>query len=85
MDQSLLVTPYGMPSPEAYVIQINNEMTSKVIGKQGENMRAVSYHSNCKVVTASNSYQTTDYSTGLSKCVRNVFIDGTYAQYMQSK
>ncbi len=79
LDPSLLATPYGPPSPEAFVIQISNEMTSKVIGKQGENMRAISFHSQCKVVTASNSYQTTDYASGQSKSVRNVYVEGSFA------
>lgn len=42
-------------------------------------MRAISYHAQCKVVAASNSFNTIDFSTGVAKCVRNVFIEGTYA------
>ena len=54
-------------------------MTSKVIGKQGENMRAISYHAQCKVVAASNSYNIVDFASGVSKSVRNVFVEGSFA------
>lgn len=48
-------------------------------------MRAISYHAQCKVVAGSNSFHAIDYATGLAKSVRNVFVEGSYAQYMQSK
>ncbi len=37
----MLVTPYGIASQDAFTIPIPNDITNRVIGKQGENIRAL--------------------------------------------
>lgn len=44
VDKSMLVTPYGQASLDAYTILIPNEATNRVIGKNGENIRALQFY-----------------------------------------
>ena len=43
------LTPYGPPSPFAYVLPIPNEMVGQIIGKGGEKIRSLQNESGAKI------------------------------------
>jgi polyribonucleotide nucleotidyltransferase len=47
-DDSLL-TPYGPPSPYAYIIPVPNDSIGLIIGKQGEMIRKLQLDSGAKI------------------------------------
>lgn len=48
MDESLM-TPYGPPSPYAYIIPVPNDIVGLIIGKQGETIRKLQADSGAKI------------------------------------
>ena len=50
-DDSLL-TPYGPPSPYAYIIPVPNDSIGLIIGKEGEMIRKLQIDSGAKIQVA---------------------------------
>lgn len=44
-----MLTPYGPPSPYAYIIPVPNECVGLIIGKGGETIRFLQMRSGCKI------------------------------------
>jgi hypothetical protein len=63
-----LLTPYGPPSPYAYIIPVPNECVGLIIGKGGETIRYLQMKSGCKIQVAKKEIPSTN--------MRNVFIEG---------
>lgn len=63
-----LLTPYGPPSPYAYIIPVPNECVGLIIGKGGETIRYLQMKSGCKIQVAKKEIPLTS--------MRNVFIEG---------
>jgi far upstream element-binding protein len=63
-----LLTPYGPPSPYAYIIPVPNECVGLIIGKGGETIRYLQMKSGCKIQVAKKEIPSTS--------MRNVFIEG---------
>ena len=63
-----LLTPYGPPSPYAYIIPVPNECVGLIIGKGGETIRYLQMKSGSKIQVAKKEIPGTS--------LRNVFIEG---------
>jgi hypothetical protein len=48
-NQDHLMTPYGAPSPQAYVLPVPNEVVGLIIGRGGETIRALQVKSGAKI------------------------------------
>jgi transcription antitermination factor NusA-like protein len=48
LDESMM-TPYGPPSPYAYIIPVPNDIVGLIIGKQGETIRKLQQDSGAKI------------------------------------
>ena len=48
IDDSMM-TPYGAPSPNAYVIPVPNDIVGLIIGKGGETIRQLQLESGAKI------------------------------------
>jgi polyribonucleotide nucleotidyltransferase len=44
-----MMTPYGPPSPYAYIIPVPNDIVGLIIGKQGETIRKLQQDSGAKI------------------------------------
>ena len=47
-----IAKPHCTVSPSAFVLQVPNEVMSRVIGKNGENIRALSFLVKCKIAAS---------------------------------
>ena len=72
MDDSLL-TPYGPPSPYAYIIPVPNECIGLIIGKGGETIRLLQQKSGAKIQVAKKELPNSDQ--------RYVFVEVTEDKY----
>lgn len=72
-----MLTPYGPPSQNAYIISVPNECVGLIIGKGGEIIRQLQQESGAKIQVAKKEIQNTG--------VRNVFIDGPPERYEAAK
>ena len=75
--QDHLLTPYGPPSPQAYVIPVPNECVGLIIGKGGEMIRALQLKSGAKIQVAKCMIPDTND--------RNVFVEGPLDKYDMAK
>jgi far upstream element-binding protein len=66
--EDFLLTPYGPPSPYAYIIPVPNECVGLIIGKGGETIRYLQMKSGSKIQVAKKEIPGTS--------LRNVFIEG---------
>jgi polyribonucleotide nucleotidyltransferase len=64
-----LLTPYGPPSPQAFIIPVPNECVGLIIGKGGETIRYLQLKSGSKIQVAKKEIPGTS--------TRNVFIEGS--------
>lgn len=76
VDESLL-TPYGPPSPSAYIIPVPNDCVGLIIGKGGETIRQLQQESGAKIQVAKKEVAETGQ--------RNVFVEGTPERYEHAK
>ena len=76
MDDSMM-TPYGPPSPYAYIIPVPNDCVGLVIGKGGETIRLLQADSGAKIQVAKKEIPNTN--------LRNVFVEGTPEKYQKAK
>lgn len=76
MDDSLL-TPYGPPSPYAYIIPVPNECIGLIIGKGGETIRLLQQKSGAKIQVAKKELPNSDQ--------RYVFVEATEDKYQLAK
>lgn len=72
-----MLTPYGPPSKNAYIIPVPNECVGLIIGKGGETIRQLQQESGAKIQVAKKEMQNTG--------VRNVFVDGPADRYEAAK
>jgi far upstream element-binding protein len=63
-----MLTPYGPPSPYAYIIPVPNECVGLIIGKGGETIRFLQMRSGSKIQVAKKEIP--------GSSLRNVFIEG---------
>eukprot|EP00351_Strombidinopsis_sp_SopsisLIS2011_P001676 CAMPEP_0116889302 /NCGR_PEP_ID=MMETSP0463-20121206/24719_1 /TAXON_ID=181622 /ORGANISM="Strombidinopsis sp, Strain SopsisLIS2011" /LENGTH=78 /DNA_ID=CAMNT_0004555721 /DNA_START=766 /DNA_END=1002 /DNA_ORIENTATION=+ len=71
------MTPYGAPSPYAYIIPVPNDSVGLIIGKNGETIRRLQMDSGAKIQVAKMEIQDTN--------VRNVFVEGSHEKYLLAK
>jgi far upstream element-binding protein len=76
MDETML-TPYGPPSADAYIIPVPDDIVGLIIGKGGETIRNLQIESGAKVQVALKAVE----DTGM----RNVFVDGPDENYRRAK
>ena len=43
------MTPYGAPSPQAYILPVPNEVVGLIIGRGGETIRALQMKTGAKI------------------------------------
>lgn len=72
-----MMTPYGPPSPYAYIIPIPNDCVGLVIGRGGETIRNLQQESGAKIQVAKKEIPNTN--------MRNVFVEGTPDKYQKAK
>lgn len=72
-----MMTPYGPPSPYAYIIPVPNDCVGLVIGKGGETIRLLQADSGAKIQVAKKEIPNTN--------LRNVFVEGTPEKYQKAK
>jgi transcription antitermination factor NusA-like protein len=73
-----LTTPYGPPSPDAFIIPVPNDCVGLVIGKGGETIKQLQLQSGAKKVqVAADSAPNTN--------TRNVFVEGDREAYERVK
>lgn len=75
-DESLQ-TPYGPPSPYAYIIPVPNDSIGLIIGKNGEMIRQLQNESGAKIQVALKEVP--------KKNIRYVFVEGTEERYIAAK
>ncbi len=75
-DESML-TPYGPPSPYAYIVPVPNDAIGLIIGKSGEMIRKLQQDSGAKIQVARKEVE--------GKGVRYVFIEGDEDKYVRAK
>lgn len=63
------MTPYGPPSPDAFILPIPNECVGLIIGKGGDTIKQLSLKANVKISVAKAAVPETNQ--------RNVFIEGS--------
>ncbi len=76
IDESLL-TPYGPPSPSAYIIPVPDECIGIIIGKAGDNIRQLQQETGAKILVAKKEIPGTK--------IRNVFVEGSPERYEHVK
>ena len=76
VDESML-TPYGPPSPYAYILPVPNESIGLIIGKKGETIRRLQQDSGAKIQVAKKEVEETKQ--------RYVFIEGPEDKYQHAK
>ena len=76
MDDSMM-TPYGPPSPYAYIIPVPNDCVGLVIGKGGETIRNLQQESGAKIQVAKKEIPNSN--------LRNVFVEGPPEKYQRAK
>jgi far upstream element-binding protein len=76
MDDSMM-TPYGPPSPYAYIIPVPNDCVGLVIGKGGETIRNLQQESGAKIQVAKKEIPNSN--------LRNVFVEGPPEKYQKAK
>lgn len=76
VDESML-TPYGPPSPYAYILPVPNESIGLIIGKKGETIRRLQVDSGAKIQVAKKEVEETKQ--------RYVFIEGPEDKYQHAK
>lgn len=76
IDESML-TPYGPPSPYAYIVPVPNESIGLIIGKKGETIRRLQLDSGAKIQVAKKEIQESGQ--------RYVFVEGTEDKYQHAK
>jgi rRNA processing protein Krr1/Pno1 len=76
VDESML-TPYGPPSPYAYIIPVPNESIGLIIGKKGETIRRLQLDSGAKIQVAKKEIEESGQ--------RYVFVEGTEDKYLHAK
>lgn len=76
VDESML-TPYGPPSPYAYILPVPNESIGLIIGKKGETIRRLQLDSGAKIQVAKKEVEETKQ--------RYVFIEGPEDKYQHAK
>jgi polyribonucleotide nucleotidyltransferase len=72
-----LITPYGAPSPQAYILPIPNECVGLIIGKGGDTIKLLQQKSGVKISVAKQVTPDTNQ--------RNVFIEGSLQKYQLAK
>jgi len=72
-----LTTPYGAPSPSAYILPIPKECVGLIIGKGGEMIKQLSQKTGVKIVVAKSDIPDTNQ--------RNIFIEGNLQKYEIAK
>ncbi|CDW73457.1 kh domain containing protein [Stylonychia lemnae] len=68
-----LLTPYGPPSPHAYIKPVPNECVGLIIGKGGDTIRLIQLKSGARVQVAKKQIP--------NSTLRNVFIEGSLEKY----
>ena len=76
LDDSMM-TPYGAPSPYAYIIVVPNDAVGLIIGKSGETIRKLQNQSGAKIQVAKTEIKDTN--------VRNVFVEASHEKYLLAK
>ena len=76
IDDSMM-TPYGPPSANAYVIPVPNDIVGLIIGKGGDTIRQLQVESGAKIQVAKKEVS----ETGM----RNVFVEGPDDKYRRAK
>ena len=76
MDDSMM-TPYGPPSPYAYIIPVPNDCVGLIIGKGGETIRSLQMESGAKIQVAKKEIPNSN--------LRNVFVEGPPEKYQKAK
>lgn len=76
MDDSMM-TPYGPPSPYAYIIPVPNDCVGLIIGKGGDTIRQLQMESGAKIQVAKKEIPNSN--------LRNVFVEGTPEKYQRAK
>jgi len=71
------MTPYGAPSPDAYILPVPNECVGLVIGKGGEMIRQLQLKTGVRISVAKAVIPETNQ--------RNVFVEGSLSKYDQAK
>lgn len=72
-----MMTPYGPPSPYAYIIPVPNDIVGLIIGKQGETIRKLQQDSGAKIQVAKEPIKGAN--------IRNVFVEGEHERYLEAK
>lgn len=72
-----MMTPYGPPSPYAYIIPVPNDIVGLIIGKQGETIRKLQQDSGAKIQVAKEPIKSAN--------IRNVFVEGEHDRYLEAK
>mmetsp|Transcript_117 Transcript_117/g.147 ORF Transcript_117/g.147 Transcript_117/m.147 type:complete len:435 (+) Transcript_117:521-1825(+) len=76
VDESML-TPYGPPSPYAYLVPVPNECIGLIIGKKGETIKRLQAESGAKIQVAKKEVEETGQ--------RYVFVEGPEDRYAEAK
>jgi len=76
VDESML-TPYGPPSPYAYIVPVPNDCIGLIIGKKGETIKRLQADSGAKIQVAKKEVAETNQ--------RYVFVEGTDEKYNLAK
>jgi len=76
VDESML-TPYGPPSPYAYIVPVPNDCIGLIIGKKGETIRRLQLDSGAKIQVAKKEVEETGQ--------RYVFVEGPEDKYLHAK
>jgi len=76
MDDSMM-TPYGPPSAQAYIVPVPDDVVGLVIGKGGDTIRQLQLDSGAKIQVAKKKVE----ATGM----RNVFVEGPDDKYRKAK
>jgi len=71
------MTPYGPPSPYAYIIPVPNDCVGLIIGKGGETIRMLQQTTGAKIQVAKKEIEKDN--------LRNVFVEGPPEQYQKAK
>ena len=72
-----MMTPYGPPSPYAYIIPVPNDCVGLIIGKGGETIRQLQMESGAKIQVAKKEIPNSN--------LRNVFVEGSTDKYQRAK
>eukprot|EP00347_Sterkiella_histriomuscorum_P018338 403345886 len=80
--EDYLLTPYGPPSPHAYIIPVPNECVGLIIGKGGDTIRQIQLKSGARVQVAKKQIPQSQMPGAQ---MRNVFIEGSLEKYEKAK